>query len=229
MTAQIAVFGHRGWPGRFPDNTLAGFLAVLPHVDGVELDVRRCGDGRLVVSHDPLINGLEVSATPWSQLAEQDLGGGHHPALLDEILSSLPGVPVQIEVKNLPWEASFETDRHLALETADRSRPGDTVTSFDPEAVLAVRRSFPDVRTGLIVAPGSDLDAAVQQCLDAGHVLLVPHFTLVVEHGEPVPGDIEITPWLVNDPGLGSELAALGVSGIITDDPPVMSGLREPL
>ena len=45
--------------------------------------------------------------------------------------------------------------------------------------------------------------------------------------GEPVSGEIEITPWLVNDPGLGSELAALGVSGIISDDPPVMSGLRE--
>jgi glycerophosphoryl diester phosphodiesterase len=228
MTCHPAVIGHRGWPRRFPDNTLAGFLAVLPHVDGVELDVRRSGDGKLIVSHDPAINGLEVASTPWSRLAEEDLGGGHHPALLDEVLTSLPGVPVQIEVKNLPWEQGYEADHRLALEAADRSRPVDTITSFDPEAVSAVHRVYPDVRTGLIVGPGDDLDSEIRQCLDAGHVLLVPHVTLLADREMPALDGIEVTPWVVNDIETATELATLGVSGIITDDPPALGGIREP-
>ena len=100
MTNRVAVVGHRGWPTRFPDNTLSGLLAAADVVDAVEIDVRRSADGKLVLAHDPLLGGLVVSDTPWSTLMELDLGDGHHPILLDEALAALPGTPVQLEVKN---------------------------------------------------------------------------------------------------------------------------------
>ncbi len=154
----VEVIGHRGWPARYPDNTLAGFLAASEVATGVELDVRRSSDGKLVLAHDPLLAGHPVHDTPWELLAELDLGAGHHPALLDEVLAAIPGTPVQLEVKNNPSEPGFEPDHRLALETAARARPGDILTSFNRSTLLRVRRDFPELPTGLAIEFPADLD-----------------------------------------------------------------------
>lgn len=213
---QITVVGHRGWPSRYPDNTLSGFMAAATVADMVELDVRRSGDGKLVLSHDPIMGGHLVSETPWSTLCLLDLGGFHHPALLDEAMAALPGTPVQMEVKNLPIDPGFEPDHRLALEAAARARPGDLVTSFNPETVAAVRRVFPDVPTGLVITTDVSLDEAVKHCLDVGHSALVPHHSLITQG---LNEDVDVYTWTVNHADRARELADFGVTGIITDDP----------
>lgn len=226
MSFSVAVVAHRGWSSRFPDNTLAGFLAASSVADAVELDVRRSSDGKLVLSHDADLGGLVVAETPWSVLRELDLGAGHHPALLDEVLAALPDVRVQLEIKNYPGTPGFEPDHRLALEAAERSRPGDTVTSFNPVSLAAVRRSYPDVPTGLAVEPVMVVETAIRQCLDEGHAALVPRETMITEPLEDTHG-IEVYPWTVNDPERARELAGYGVSGIITDDPGLIKDYLE--
>lgn len=216
----IEIVGHRGWPTRYPDNTLAGFIAVSAVASAVELDVRRSSDGKLVLSHDPVLGGHLVHRTPWSILAELDLGGGHHPALLDEVLAAIPETPAQLEIKNGPAEPGFEPDHRLALEAAERTRTGDTVTSFNRDTLKRVRREYPDVRTGLAIELPSLVDEAVSHCREVGHAALVPWAPLVTG---PVPEDLAFYPWTVNDPHLGAELVELGVSGIITDDAAAMA------
>jgi glycerophosphoryl diester phosphodiesterase len=213
------IVGHRGWPARFPDNTLSGHIAAAQVADAVELDVRRSADGKLVLAHDPVLGHLSVPDTPWSQLCELDLGGGHHPALLDEVIPALPDTPIQLEVKNWPSDPGFEPDHRLALETAGRARRGDVVTGFYPETLAAVRRSYPDVATGLCVPAAVALDEAVKLCFDAGHKALVPEHSLIVDE---LNLDIDVYPWTVNDPRRARELVELGVTGIITDDPGLM-------
>jgi len=47
---------HRGASGLAPENTLAAFRkAIELGADMIELDVRRCGSGELVVTHDPIL------------------------------------------------------------------------------------------------------------------------------------------------------------------------------
>lgn len=210
------LVGHRGWPARFPDNTLAGFLAAAAIGDMVELDVRRSSDGKLVLSHDPALGGLSVPETPWSRLVELDLGDGHHPALLDEVLAALPDTPVQLEVKNWPTDPGYEPDHRIGLEAAERSRPGDVVTGFNSDTIAAVRRLYPDVATGLCVPEFVTLDEAVKLCLDDGHAVVIPAHSLITEE---LNIDLEVYPWTVNDPGRARELVEFGVTGIITDDP----------
>ncbi len=218
------VVGHRGWPARYPDNTLAGFVAAAQVAAMVELDVRRSRDGKLVLSHDPHLGGLVVADHTWQTLAELDLGEGHHPALLDEVLAALPGTSVQMEIKNFPDQPGFEPDHRLGLEAAARTRPGDIVTSFNPETLLAVRRDFPDVDTGLAVEAWVGMEAALDACVEVGHRALVPAVALLTRplEAEVVRG-VEIYPWTVNDPERARELVAWGVSGIITDDPGLMA------
>lgn len=212
------IIAHRGWPTRFPDNCLAGFVAASAIADGVELDVRRSADGKLVLSHDPALAGHVVSETPWPALSELDLGDGHHPALLDEVLAALPKTSIQLEVKNAAYDPGFEPDHRLALETAERVRPGDVVTSFNPATLDAVKRVFTEVPTGFVIEPVVALDEAVKQCLDAGHTALVPRETMITRD-LTMPEEVEVYPWTVNDPVRAAELVEFGVSGIITDDP----------
>ena len=216
MTAGPLVVGHRGWPARHPENTLTGFLAASGVADMIELDIRRCADGRLVLAHDPVLAGHLISETPWVVLAELDVGDGHHPALLDEVLAALPDTPIQLEVKNWFTDPGFEPDNRIGLETAARARPGDVVTSFNPETLTAVRRSFPEVRTGFAIESPLELETALVVCREEGHSALVPNHELITDR---LPEDVEVYAWTVNDEERVSELVELGVTGIITDDP----------
>ena len=222
--SMTSVVGHRGWPTRFPDNTLAGFLAAASVTDGVELDVRRSADGKLVLSHDPTLGDLEVSRETWATLGEVDLGDGHKPALLDEVVAALPSTSIEFEVKNLPHQSGFEPDHRVGLETAARARPGDIVTSFYWPTLEAVRASFPDVPTGALLDRTGDLREAIRHCLDAGHAAVVPHESSLDEDAMGIiqDADLDCYTWTVDDPARARELAALGVSGIITDDPGLM-------
>jgi glycerophosphoryl diester phosphodiesterase len=214
------VIGHRGWPRRFPDNSLAGVLAVAGVADMVEVDVRRSGDGKLILSHDATIGGHLVSGRSWAFLADLDLGEGHRPALLDEALAALPDFPVLIEVKNQPQDAGFEPDHRIALEVAERARPGDLVSSFNWASVARVHQHYPEVRTALAVGVAGALSDAVRECLDIGHRSLVPDHRLLDQSLRGQTGEeLEICAWTVNDPARARELALFGVSGIITDTP----------
>jgi glycerophosphoryl diester phosphodiesterase len=219
----ISVVGHRGWPTRFPDNTLAGFLAAAEVADAVEVDVRRSGDGKLILSHDPVLGGVAVSENPWRVLGETDLGEGHRPALLDEAIASVPGLAFQFEIKNMPHEPGFEPDHRLALEAAERARPGDIVTSFNWETLAAIRRVFPGVATGVLVDAGGDTDLGMKECHDHGHGTLLPSALLPgLEMVRAVESGLGVCPWVVNEPDRVTELAGIGVSGMITDDPGVV-------
>lgn len=220
MSPLPVVVGHRGWPTRFPDNTLAGFLAAREVADGVEVDIRRSMDGKLVLSHDPFIGPLVVAGHPWSSLSEVDLGGGHKPALLDELLGVVPELTIQLEVKNQPGEPGFEPDHRVALEAAERAREGDMVTSFNWDSLAAVRRAFPSVVTGALVGAAGDVDQAIDECLRMGHQALLPTNRMAAEALlRGLEAGLEVFPWVVNDAERALELAGLGVAGIITDDP----------
>jgi glycerophosphoryl diester phosphodiesterase len=227
MPANPLIIGHRGWSARFPDNSLTGLMAASTVADRVEVDVRRSADGKLVLSHDPEIGGLLVAGTAWSVLAEIDLGEGHRPALLDEALASLPSTPVLLEVKNQPYGPGFEPDHRIALEVAERVRRDDLVTSFNWATVDRVRQVFPEVATGLVTVADA-LPDALERCHAAGHDAVLPEshsgtelMTDALERG------LEVHVWTVDDPVVADELAAIGVSGIITNQPDLIRATLE--
>ncbi|MCY9023873.1 glycerophosphodiester phosphodiesterase, partial [Priestia megaterium] len=57
MNTSIDLYAHRGFSGRYPENTMIAFEeARKMHVAGIELDVQLTKDGEIVVIHDERID-----------------------------------------------------------------------------------------------------------------------------------------------------------------------------
>ena len=105
-SSRFLIGAHRGLRLEYPDNTAAGILAAGDVADFVETDVRAAADGTLVLAHDPTLAGVTVADARWEELAALDLGDGHPPATLDDVLGL--GVPLNIEIKHDPDQPGFD-------------------------------------------------------------------------------------------------------------------------
>ncbi|HEY7703500.1 MAG TPA: glycerophosphodiester phosphodiesterase, partial [Acidimicrobiia bacterium] len=210
---RVKIIGHRGWPARFPDNCQAGVMAAARVADMVEVDLRLSADEVVVLSHDSALRGVAVASSTWSDLMTVDLGDGHHPVRLSDLLAEPGLVPLDLEVKNMPGEVSEEQGRQLARLVADMARPGDVVTSFWWPGMDELRVSHPQVHTGLIVAAEGDLIDAIDHAAERGHAWVVPYWALVRGHAGAVEtaahSGVEVIVWGLEEP---SEVANLVVA-----------------
>lgn len=213
------VVGHRGDPARHPENTLAGVSSALRSVGAAEIDIRWTADGRLILSHDPRIDGRLIAEHSWEDLDGVAAAGGRRLCMLDEVMV-LPG-RLDLEVKNFPIEPSFDSHHRLVGLVAARARPDDIVTSFYWPDVDWVRSHAPDVATGLLVDEGWPPQPALDHASTVGHAGIFLHHSLVDRHicRRAREAGIAVATWTVNDISRARELAQLGVEAIISDEP----------
>jgi len=100
------IVGHRGAPGKAPENTLLSFeRAIGIGVDWIELDVRMSRDGVLVVIHDETVDRTtdgkgKVSDMSFDELKKLDAGAGQRiPSLQQAIDLARDRVRMDIEIK----------------------------------------------------------------------------------------------------------------------------------
>jgi glycerophosphoryl diester phosphodiesterase len=236
--APVLVFGHRGVRGEAPENTMAAFeLAAQSGADGVELDVRLCRSGEVVVIHDPALtrstggrDARAVADLDAAELSRVDLGGGERVPLLREVLdwARAKNLLVNVEIKR-----DVPDRRAVVRETANVVRgylaaPGSVMaSSFDPWMLAYFGWLLPEVLRGSLFSPDSTLAAMqtkgwVAALVRAGAVH--PERTLVVPERcqKWKKRSTLVNVWTVNDVAEAKSLAAMGVDAIITDVPSVM-------
>lgn len=220
-TPTPAVLAHRGVSSEFTENTIEAFVAATARgADGVELDVRRTGDGALVVHHDAhLADGRAIIATRRADLP------GNVPSLA-EVLAVCDGLVVNIEIKNAPGEVDFDEDCTVADDVVDLVRGLELVdrvivSSFNYQDIQRVRSRDDDVATGWLVLDVADIDTMLDFAVAHGHRALHPP----VDHTNPEviaaahARGILVNTWTVDDPVRIVELADHGVDAVITNDP----------
>src|SRR5277367_75578 len=126
MTALL--LGHRGARSsrEIPENTLASFELCLQHgCDGFEFDVRRSGDGKLVICHDPTSNGMNIEAAAASRLAL--------PTLEDVLqdFSTRAFLDIELKVAGMEPQILAELRKHPPQK-------GYVVSSFLPEVLTVL-------------------------------------------------------------------------------------------
>lgn len=220
------VIAHRGASRAEPENTVAAFRqAVAMGADGIELDVRRTGDDRLVVHHDPrLADGRTIRELPAAELP------GDVP-LLAEALDACDGAFVNIEIKNDPGEPDFDPTEWVSYQVAVElerrgADPRWLISSFRLETVAASRGLSPRVRTAWLVEAA---DSGVLEAVAAGgHVAVHPWVgaldaaTVRAAHA----AGLAVNTWTCDDPDRIRELIAWGVDGICTNVPDVALEIR---
>lgn len=156
------IIAHRGYSSQAPENTLAAFrLAVEFNAPGIECDVRRTKDGKLVIFHDDNMNRLardekgqpvkgNVENFDLATLKKYDFGlwkgvqfKGETIPTLDEYLDLLKGSKSQavIELKC----NGIEKDVIDAVRSR-KMKDAVLILSFDQASILRCRQEAPDIR-----------------------------------------------------------------------------------
>ncbi len=220
------VIGHRGASRAAPENTVAAFeLAVGQGADGIELDVRRTADDRLVVHHDPVLpDGRPIRSTSAADLPPR-------VPSFERALDACAGAFVNIEIKNDPTEPDFDPSDWVvhAVASALARRGGRArwlVSSFRIETIDRMRAVLPSVRTAWLVYEVSD--DVIDRCSATGHGAVHPWVeSLTVDHVRAAHrAGLVVNTWTCDDPVRMAELVGWGVDGICTNVPDVALGVR---
>jgi glycerophosphoryl diester phosphodiesterase len=213
----MLVLAHRGASAAAAENSVAAFrLADEMGADGVELDVRRTPDGRLLVAHDVLPT-------------DPDLVDSMGLATLDEALDACgERMVVNVEIKNWPGDTDFDPEMRIVapvIESLRRRGPRDAprwlISSFSLETIEACRAAAPEIATAWLVTTVSP--ERIVQVAAAGHRALHPWEPgLTAEFVERChAAGLAVNTWTCNDPDRIVALAAMGVDGVCTDVPDV--------
>lgn len=226
MPGVTSIIAHRGASVAEPENTLRAFRrAIEMGADGVELDVRRTADDRLVVHHDArLADGRVIRATRRDDLPP-------HVPELDESLAACAGGFVNIEIKNDPAEPDFDpTDwvahRMLAMLERHGADARWLISSFRLETVAVCRAVSPRVRTAWLV--GSLDDATIERSRGGGHHAVHPWVggLEAAQVRRAHAAGLVVNTWTCDDPARLRELVGWGVDGICTNVPDVALAVR---
>jgi glycerophosphoryl diester phosphodiesterase len=153
------VFGHRGcrFVGDIPENSLPAYQYALDKgSDGIEIDVRLCKTGELVVFHDEYTAGLclgdnrrvdEMRLDEVRQLQFRE-NPSVNPPLLEEVLDLCiaRNAKLLLEVKHFDWLTCHRAIQPL-LRVAERPQYRQffeervTLISFNPFYLYLLRRA----------------------------------------------------------------------------------------
>ena len=120
MEKKVTLAAHRGWRGKYPENTMLGFRKALTlDIDAIEMDVHMTKDYNIVVCHDAnLARTTDMSGNIYHMTLEEirkaDAGikfgeefKGEKVPTLDEfceLMATRPDVKVLLELKDYPEE-----------------------------------------------------------------------------------------------------------------------------
>jgi glycerophosphoryl diester phosphodiesterase len=157
----ITIVAHRGASLKARENTIESFLAAVDlGADMVELDIRKCGDGSLVVFHDPRFSrggrsGL-ISRLPFRELNRLAAKKGFSVPSMETAFKTLSGkITLDIELKEPGYEEEVVA---CAREYFDDSQ--FVLTSFNPRVITAIKAFGRNLQTGFIMATAEGLALA---------------------------------------------------------------------
>ncbi len=222
--------GHKGADLIEPGNTLASFDAALRHgVDMIELDVlseRPDGGGRLLVAHD--YEDIRRREPLTFEQALAHLAGERFAGLELDVDVKIPGYELRV-VQALREHGLVERTLVSGMFTDALAR----IRAAEPGlrlgwSVPRVRRDYTtDMLTAipaLAILTGyrAMLPRRARSALQAGRVdAIMAHWRVVTNALVRAvrEGGGELYVWTVDDPRRIARLTALGVDGIITNDP----------
>jgi glycerophosphoryl diester phosphodiesterase len=116
--------------------------AAATGAEYVEIDVRRTGDGELVVHHDDRVRGVWLARAGYRELCT---AAGREVPRLPDVLAAISGwAKAQLDLKETGCERAA-----MAMAADVLGPAGVVVTSRYAESIALVKREFPGTRAAL--------------------------------------------------------------------------------
>ncbi|MHB1130062.1 MAG: glycerophosphodiester phosphodiesterase [Ilumatobacteraceae bacterium] len=223
LTTQIMA--HRGASAVERENTTVAFRrAAEMGSHAVELDVRICRSGELVVHH----NAVVADSVAIKDLARSELPP--YVPTLSEALDACAGMWVNIEIKNDENEPDFDPgDKVAAMVVALLRQRGTSqrwlISSFRRQTMDLVHGLWPQLPTAFLTVNVNDQDAPAlaASLVASGHCALHPFVGTLSRYVVDVMHEngLAVNTWTCDDPERMNELIDWGIDGICTNMPDV--------
>ncbi len=228
LPREFFVVAHRGASAYEPENTIPAVVkAIELKAAVVEVDVRRCKSGELVVFHDEDLSRLfnvnaRLADLTLADLRKYKVGGRADIPTLNEVLEVAKGrIKLFIEIKERGLEQSV-----INLIKEYGLIDDVAVISFYLDVLINARKFEPRICTGYItVHPYVNVGKLISE----GIKVLLPRHNLVTGRlvKESKARGLRVIPWVVNDVALAIKLRNLGVDGIATDKPDILTQMSK--
>lgn len=239
------LFAHRGFSGRYPENTPLAFrkTAEETDADGIESDVHITRDGELVIFHDAAVertsNGTGyIKDLTYEELLALDIGSWKSPEFAGEHIWTFAqllgfcketGLLLDMELKN--YEVFYpDLERRVIAEIrAARMEEQVFVSSFNHISMQRFKTLCPEIETGLLYdKPLLDIEAYVQRSnADNMH----PRYQLLQYQPELVElfhsRGMKVNTWTVDSEPDMRDMLGRGVDCIISDRPDLLCRVAE--
>jgi glycerophosphoryl diester phosphodiesterase len=239
---RLCCIAHRGFSGRFPENTLAALRGALDlGVDMVELDVTLTADDEVVVLHDQTLDRTTdgrgfVREQRWSEIAGLDAGSWFSPEFAGERIPTLVQALelvrgralLNIEIKKEAVTDRIEggvTERVIDHVRATDMRAEVILSSYDPRAVAQARAIEPGIRRASLYNQKIHRGMSPTEVMDqVGAVVFSPSGKQVSPEmiADVHESGRKIMVYTVNREADMRRMIDLGVDGIFTDHPDVL-------
>ncbi len=229
------VFAHRGANSFAPENSLSAFQkAIDMGCNGIELDVRLCASGELVVFHDKStfrMTGVRGNIHKMSYPAIKSLrlknpqGSPEKIPLLREVLMLARNrILINIDVKKDPFHRNDMEEKIVRILAEHRLEENIIISSFNPFILKKFAVLNPKLHLGYIFRNRSSimiLNGHPVQSLHARYHILNPKYIRNLTQRAAL-----IYAWTVDNENLMSELIQKGISGIITNKPELFMKIK---
>lgn len=215
----MKIIAHAGCDEQYPPNTLTAFKRSAPYVDAIEMDLRRCGSGEIILFHDEKV-GRKTGGD--SYISDMDLDILKKEVIIESderiptLQEALETVPADIEL-NLELK---ETGLIPDIERITAEYENDLlISSFNNQTIEAVLERGWDVQVASLFE--TDPIPSAQEAAKLGCDAVHPHFKLcfdseIVSKAQDLNLDVNV--WTVGSKKNLHDLATIGVDGVIIDN-----------
>jgi glycerophosphoryl diester phosphodiesterase len=204
------IFGHRGLPNVYPENTFLSLNKALEICDFVETDVRITKDEQLILFHDPVINNQKIEELSLREISENTNTDISEINLTsrDQILGN-----VNFELKVNNKQETLNTI--FVQKIIQLTNPDDIVSSFDWGTILSNREKF-NSRYGILIDEENQLfEGKAISNLDDNLMFMIQK-DIFHSRKFDLPKD-KCVVWTVNDKDEIDNILNTGVYGVVTD------------
>jgi len=210
------IFGHRGLPRIYRENSITGLNKAFNHCDFVETDLRITKDNNIIFYHDSFIKDFFIEDLTLNEiellLPDIDMS--------DMIFTSRTQITGNVNFEIKSDDTKKENLEVLIKKIINMATYDDIISSFNWEVIHNYKDSF-NCKYGIILDNEDNLFEAIALSNHDNQIMFMVSNNVINSRNFNLPLNRTVV-WTVNDEKEFERLVQIGLYGIITDIPDTM-------